>query len=95
MQICVRVRVRMHRRARYSHACTSASIHKSMALSSYELIATFEYVYAHKGSGHSEKLARKQVWHVSMNDGNTLDAIAARVDWLDDLNSLIDASLKS
>ncbi|KAL4716193.1 hypothetical protein ACJJTC_013970 [Scirpophaga incertulas] len=51
------------------------SIHKSMALSSYELIATLEYVYAHKGSHHSEKLAQKLVWHVSMNDGNTLDAV--------------------
>lgn len=59
----------------HTHTLALASIHKTMALSNYELIATFEYVYSHKGSDHSEKLARKLVWHVSMNDGNILDAI--------------------
>lgn len=60
-----------------------------MARCSYELIATFEYVYS-EGSGHSEKLAQKQVWHVSMNDRNILEAIAAasppELVRLDDLN---------
>lgn len=36
----------------HPHKCTLASIHKSEALSSHELIATFEYVYSYKGSGH-------------------------------------------
>lgn len=67
--------VRLHRTRPHTHTTAPASIHKTMALSNYELIATFEYVYSYKGSDHSEKLARKQVWHVSMNDGNILNAI--------------------
>lgn len=70
-----RVCVNVHATRPHTHTPASVSIHKTMALSNYELIATFEYVYSHKGSDHSEKLARKLVWHVSMNDGNILDAI--------------------
>lgn len=36
-------------------------------------------MFTYKGNGHSEEknTPEKQVWHVSMNDGNILDAIAS------------------
>lgn len=91
-----RVCVSVHATRPHTHTLALASIHKTMALSDYELIATFEYVYSHKGSDHSEKLARKTgLARVNERREYFRRHRRVRVVGLHDLSRLIDARLNS